>query len=180
MDFLPHSLSTPFLEMTDADFVRRAASSPQLVRVRARSNSASSSASLTATEDNYSRLRERSSASTSQFPLIFPPAWSFAPAHSSVPAEQGTRRSLEPEDASESEEEPVENDDVLFMSRPSSSTNVTTGMRSRRTPARRKEPELPRMVTTARGQPCAGETETELDELVRMLDYFILIIGLAS
>lgn len=171
MAFLPQSLSGPFYEMVDSDFVRRAASSPQLVRVRARSSSASSSASLTATEENYSRLRGRSFASTSQFPSALAPAWSFVSNSPSVPAEQGTRHRVEREDASSSEESPVENDDVLFMSRASSSipSTVNSGLRGRKAQTRRIEADLPRMVTTARGQPCAGETETELDELVRTL-----------
>lgn len=166
MAFLPQSFSASFFDMADSDFVRRAASSPQLVRVRARSSSASSSASLTATEDNYTRLRARPSASTSQFSSAYPTAWPFSSLGASVPAGHDTRHDTEREDIS-SGEEPVENDGLLFMSSASSPINTSgaAGVRNRKSTGRRNESEF-RMVTTARGQPCAGETETEFDEMV--------------
>ncbi|KAI5116908.1 hypothetical protein M0805_000803 [Coniferiporia weirii] len=156
--FRPHSY-----ESSDSERLRRAASSPQLVRARARSNSASSSASLTATEDNYSHVYERMSASSSHFPLVYPPAWAFPVPSSAVPAGMDATASG-PSDESGSEGE-REGDDLIFVSRASSSTSLSSGVRSRRGPARRREAETPRMVTTARGKPCAGETETEIDEL---------------
>ncbi|THH02997.1 hypothetical protein EW145_g6616 [Phellinidium pouzarii] len=147
------------------EHLRRAASSPQLVRTRNRSNSASSSASLTATEDNYARVHERSYASTSRFPIAYPPVWTYVTNSSNGPAETDTAASG-PSDESGSEDG-LENDDLIFVSRASSSTSLGSGVRYRKGSFRRsrRESELPRMVTTARGQACAGETETEIDEL---------------
>ncbi|EJD00286.1 uncharacterized protein FOMMEDRAFT_158955 [Fomitiporia mediterranea MF3/22] len=164
------------------DRPRRAASSPQLLRTRARSDSASSSASLTATEDNYARARTtHASASTSRFPAAlhpttaYPPLWTLAQPLSSSSrmgssSTSSSNSSAEGEDEEEEEEHGDEDgtEDLIFFSRAASSSS--SGLRNRnreRGGGQRKESEVPRVVTTARGQPCAGETETEVDEFVR-------------
>ncbi|KAH8111627.1 N-glycosylation protein-domain-containing protein [Phellopilus nigrolimitatus] len=154
---------------SDFEHPRRTASSPQLLRTRARSDSASSSASLTATEDNYNSNNSiHTSASTSRFPVGYPRPWTFTP-HATAGPSSGVGALGAATDALNDEgsasDDPREHDDLIYLSHMSSSTNVGSGVSRCRKGAVRREDEPPRMVTTARGQPCAGETETELDEL---------------
>lgn len=93
--------------------------------------------------------------------------WTLARPASPTGAEASGTSDVEEEEESEDWREGG-GDDLIFVSSrasSSSSTNVGSGLRGRRG-GRRKEPETLRVVTTARGQPCAGETETELDEMV--------------
>ena len=163
------------LQNMDQDWPRRISSSPQLVRAgRARSSSASSSASLTATEDNYKRLSQRSpvaSSSSSRLGNSYSATWASA----SQPQARATFP-IPPAQSSgtDDSEDARDPDDLIYFSRHPSSANSSSGLRSRKANGRRREVETPRSVTTARGQLCAGETETELDEVVSMLLSVIL------
>lgn len=77
-----------------------------------------------------------------------------------------------PSEDSGLDSEGIEQEEMIFVSPNIGSTG--SGARLRR----RKEEELLRVVTTARGQPCAGETETELDEIVSIPDFWIHFIGI--
>lgn len=159
---LSPALPPPLME---SDWPRRIASSPQLVRTgRTRSSSASSSASLTATEDNFRRREDRApteSASSSRLTPTTPAPWT------ALPAIRHAARSSEAQSSSGTEDsEDVRDTDLIYLTRSSSSSVSNAALRSRRLSGRRKDVDVPRMVTTARGQPCAGETETELDEMV--------------
>lgn len=157
------------LQPMDSDWPRRISSSPQLVRTtRARSSSASSSASLTATEDNYKHLSQRSSAASSSSSRLgnsYPAAWVSIPQSRAIfqtpPAQSST------DDGTDDSENARDPEDVIYFARhPSASTS--SSLRPRRVNGRRREVENTRLVTTARGQPCAGETETEFDEMVSL------------
>ena len=165
----PLSVLLPFQPM-DSDWPRRIASSPQLIRPgRARSSSASSSASLTATEDNFARRHQRTpvaSSSSSRLNTAYPTAWGATTPRHAITG---------PVEASSGVEDSEDTDDLIYFSRPSSSPNLSTGLRSRKPNGRRREVEHPRMVTTARGQPCAGETETEADEMVSRFSLYAVV-----
>ena len=133
----------------------------------------------------YERASASASTSTARIPnRSYPHLWTLAShPHPHPQAHRGSEMSryLDSEEGmsgpsdglSESEDDEDEErgyddddgDDLIFVSRASSSTTMLTsgssGLRRRRSAVG-----VPRMVTTARGQPCAGETETELDEFV--------------
>lgn len=69
-----------------------------------------------------------------------------------------------PSEDSELDSEGLEQE-MIFVS--PNTGSLGSGARLRK----RREEELLRVVTTARGQPCAGETETELDEIVSILKF---------
>ena len=95
----------------------------------------------------------------------------------------------------EYEAEGREEDEMMFMSRASSSTTISldggssglgssTVRQRRKSGSRRKDKDgelvmtslpHPRVVATGRGQLCAGETETEADEMVSILVLDILL-----
>ncbi|KAL5501124.1 hypothetical protein ACEPAH_9511 [Sanghuangporus vaninii] len=123
------------------------------------------------------------SASASRFPTgAYPPLWTFTAQPIAPTSPDSSEAATSPSDDAEEDEEDSdevdqEADDLIFVSRASSSTSMSSHVRNRRGgggSAKRRGSEghghggqhqNQRSVTTARGQPCAGETETELDEL---------------
>lgn len=75
-----------------------------------------------------------------------------------------------PSEDSGLDSEGLEQEEMIFVS--PNAGSFGSGARLRR----RREEELLRVVTTARGQPCAGETETELDEIVSIPNFWIHLV----